>query len=106
MIGPTVTATIQSLTTASNGIGGYTQTWTSLGSFTGILIATERTKETLTAGKETVISTHNFYMDYKSGVTITATCKLVYGSRTFDITFVNNLAEMDRYIILDLVEIV
>jgi head-tail adaptor len=105
MIGPTVTVEIQSVTNTSNSLGGFTETWALLGYFDGILIAADG-KEILTSGKKTVISTHTFYSDYQEDITVTSTCRLIYGTRTFDILFVNNLAEMGRYLILDLMEIV
>ena len=108
MIGPQSVVTIQSKTNTSDSMGGFTETWTNLITISGVLTSprgNEYRWEGFRVGKEAVRSTHIFYCDVPTGVTINELCRLVYGTRIFDIVFVRNPGMMNHHYELELVEI-
>ena len=106
--GPKTKVTIQQKTNTADGMGGYNETWTILKHITGVLTSprgNEYRWEGFRLGKEAVRSTHVFYCDVPTDVTITELCRLYYNSRYFDIVFVREPGFMGHHLELELVEI-
>ena len=103
-VGPKVTAEIQRNSRTSDGMGGFTDSWQGLKKLKGQLFAL-RNRDWY---KNSIVgsdSTHYFIVDYKDWVDITAEDRLVYKGQIYQITYVNNLAERNITIILELKKI-
>jgi SPP1 family predicted phage head-tail adaptor len=106
--GPKVKVRIECVENSSDGLGGYTETWSKLIDISGTLTSPKGNEyrwEVFRAGKEVVRATHIFYCEKPTNVTITELCRLVYNSRYFDIVFVREPGFCGHHIELELVEI-
>jgi SPP1 family predicted phage head-tail adaptor len=76
-------------TPVPDGQGGYTQSWTTLGTaYAEIQPATTATLERLGANTVTANATHTVRMPWRTGVTTTT--RVVFGTREFAITGLSN----------------
>ena len=76
--------------TVDDGAGSKTTTWEGKRRVSGTLV-TLTGDERLSADKKTVIRTHNFYIDFPIGITITEKDKFYYRIRSFEIEHVGNI---------------
>lgn len=104
MIGPKCTITIQRASETSDGMGGMTVTWSDLKELKGTLLAFKR-NEFFTNNVVRAISTHFFTCKYPRDVTITEKDRVSYNSDIYEITFVDNPAERNINLVLDLKKI-
>lgn len=103
--GPKVICQILTPTEISDSMGGFTTSWTTLYSVSGVLTRpsiNSRYNESQLQDKQTLIANYVFFMEYKSNVT--EKCKLVYGTREFDIIWVYNPGTMGHHLELYLKE--
>lgn len=104
MRGSKVEMELRRETETSDGMGGYTLTWTNLRYVTGVL-STIRGAERLSADKLTVIADYYYFIDFPIGVTITEEDIFQYGTREFKIIHINNLgSNQDRRLRITLKE--
>jgi SPP1 family predicted phage head-tail adaptor len=100
--GPKTTLTLERKTKTRDTAGGYTETWTEVKTIKGVLCNVSG-DERLSADKLQVLSTHNFYLDYQSG--ITEEDKFTLGARTFKINYINNIgANQNKALRINLLE--
>ena len=90
MIGPKVQLELRRKNTTDDNAGSKTTTWEGKRRVSGTLV-TLTGDERLSADKKTVIRTHNFYIDFPVGITITEEDKFCYGIRTFEIEHIGNI---------------
>ena len=94
------TMAVSRLTTSQDVIGGEKGTWAS--NSTGnpcryrLLSAAERPY----IGKEGVVSTHRLYCE--AGGDVTSKDRIVAGSNTYDVNYVNDVDEMDHHLQVDM----
>jgi SPP1 family predicted phage head-tail adaptor len=88
--GPKTSLTLERKTKTRDAAGGYTETWADVAEYKGVL-CTLSGNEILKYYKMTVEATHNFYLDFIHGETITEQDRFYDGTRTFEILFVNNI---------------
>ena len=93
MIGKKTTLELRRWTKTSDGMGGYTEVWAGLRKIKGTLSAI-RGDERLSSDKLTVIASHNFYIDFPIGLTITAKDIFIKGTTTYKIIYPNNMGNM------------
>ena len=93
MIGKKVIMELRRETEASDGMGGYTLKWAGRRNITGTL-STIRGDERLSADKLTVIASHNFYIDFPIGETITEKDIFVKGMTEYKIIYINNMGHV------------
>ena len=110
MIGPKTTLTVQRITIVADVLGaGGTESWTNLTTITGVLTnpkygyaGTER----FSIKKDTVYTSHMFYCDVPSDVTVTEKDRFTYGTRVFNIMLIQNPGNMNHHLEFFLSEIV
>ena len=88
MRGHKTTLTLERKTETADNMGGYTLAWADVKDIKGVLCNVSG-DERFSADKMTVMSTHNFYIDYESG--ITEEDRLTTSTRTFKINWINNV---------------
>ena len=93
MLGKKTEMELRRKTEVSDGMGGITTSWAGLRKIKGTL-STIRGDERLSADKLTVIASHNFYIDFPIGLTITAKDIFVKGTTTYKIIYPNNMGNM------------
>ena len=93
MIGAKTTMELRRWTKTSDGMGGYTEAWAGLRKIKGTL-STIRGDERLSSDKLTVISSHNFFIDFPIGETITAKDIFIKGTTEYKIIYINNIGNM------------
>ena len=103
MRGPKTTLTLQTVTKTVDSLGGYSESWTDSTTVKGVLTNTSGYERMIGAGKERVYSTHKFFCDYNSNITEGKRFKS--GDRVFDIKFVLNPADTNRWTVAYLEEI-
>ena len=81
---------IQRMTLSSDGMGGYTEAWAAVGTVAGRIYPqnSRAFAESITGGQP--ISETRWFGTFPVGTTITAKDRLLYASRTFEVTQVNN----------------
>jgi len=104
VFGPKVSMNLKSSVEIDDGIGGTTTTWPNVKTIKGVLQAATN-DEKFIIGKNTVVSTHHFFCDYNKNTTITERQKFSFGSRNFDIIFVDNIDHINKYLKIYLLEI-
>ena len=82
-------------TEVSDGMGGITTSWAGLRKIKGVL-STIRGDERLSSDKLTVISSHNFFIDFPIGETITSKDIFIKGTTTYKIIYINNMGNMQE----------
>ena len=104
MIGKKVTLELRHKTIVSDGMGGWITTVEGLRKIKGTL-STIRGDERLSADKLTVIASHDFYIDYPIGETITEADIFVRGTTEYKIIYINNMgANQNRQLKITLKE--
>jgi len=93
MIGKKTTLELRRWTGVSDGMGNEIFSWAGLRKITGVL-STIRGDERLSSDKLTVIASHNFYIDFPIGLTITAKDIFIKGTTTYKIIYINNMGNM------------
>lgn len=97
--------TLQTPTSAPDGDGGFTDTWTALATvWASIVPATARDLERVVAGTVQSSATHLVTIRYLAGVTTKT--RIVFGSRLFSVTGVQNPEERNISLVLVCQEIV
>ena len=93
MLGKKTEMELRRKTEISDGMGGITTSWAGLRKIKGVL-STIRGDERLSSDKLTVISSHNFFIDFPIGETITAKDIFIKGTTTYKIIYINNMGNM------------
>lgn len=96
MTGPRITLLLDQYTEGVDEMGGITQTWAYTKTIKGVFTSSSG-RETFSNNKKIVDSSHLFFCDYFSDVTLTEKNRFRYGARTFDITYVDNLSEQNIF---------
>ena len=89
---------IQRLTQVSNGMGGYTDTWSTHLTING-RIRPLNGNERLSADKTTLFATHRLYCDV---IDIKESDRVLYNSKIYQVKFVSNVMNFDRHLQVDL----
>ena len=105
-VGPKVMLELQRISEndTSDGKGGTYQRHYGIRNIRGTLTSLSAT-ERVRPDKDTVYATHRFVCNVQPGLTISEDDRFRKGERLFDIEFVNNAAELDRHLEIDLLEI-
>jgi len=93
MLGKKTEMELRRKTEVSDGMGGITTSWAGLRKIKGVL-STIRGDERLSSDKLTVISSHNFFIDFPIGETITAKDIFIKGTTEYKIIYINNMGNM------------
>ena len=84
------TVIIQTMGTASDNMGGYTETWSNVGTVTGRIYPVRRRASSEVTGGAQMISETQWYATLPVGTTINAKQRVKYGNRTWEVVTVNN----------------
>lgn len=90
--------TIKRKTTADNGIGGKSETWNDHLTILG-KIRPLNGNERFSADKVTLYATHRLYCTLAD---ITELDRVVYNNQTYEIKYINNPMNMNRFLQVDL----
>jgi len=101
--GPKTTLTLQSSSETITATG-LTATWSDVDTVKGNLRAL-KASERLSGEHQTVYATHRFTCRPVTDTTITEKYRFTYGSRIFDIEFVDDLHEQGKELQIDLLEV-
>ena len=101
MRGPKTSLDLITITTTSDGMGGWTTSEENTATLSGVLI-TLSGEERFASDMITVIQTHRFYCDYDSRITEDDQFK--EGSQYYDIISINNPGQYDIYQQIDIKE--
>lgn len=101
--GPRVTVVIQYIVRVSDGMGGFTNTWTTGDTLKGVLSPVNGV-ERIQYNKEVVIGDYIFY-GKKGTYTPKEADRLTYGTRIFRILFVSTPFMNSKFFILELEEV-
>lgn len=100
VMGPKTILTLQRKVETADGVGGITETWSSLLTISGVLTSpsglSKFSDELFRTLKETVRGVYVFFCDPPS-IAITEKDRFIYGSRIFDIRFIKNPGEMNHH---------
>jgi len=108
--GPKTTMAVQRVTETADGLGGVTESWSTIANIEGVLSAGGNTtarfvgREKMIHGKSTVLSSLIFYCDVPEGITITEKDRMYYDSKAYDIVFVYNPGNMNHHLEISLFE--
>jgi len=107
--GPKISVIHQTVTRSADGMGGFTTSWANTETFKALMVARgQLTREMVKYEKDTVVADHTLYCMGKkpdnTARTITTDDRIKYGTRLFDIEFVDNVANLGDYIQLSLTE--
>jgi len=91
--------TIQNQTKTPDGIGGYSEEWVDLYTDARAAIWPKKMVEASETGRTVATITHNIRVRYFPDVD--ETCRVLFGTREFEIKSILNWEERDRY--LDLI---
>lgn len=83
------TAVIERYSTSADGMGGFTESWTAVGTVSCRLRPMEVEQREMVAGEQ-MISESRWIVTVPHGTDVTAKDRLQISSRTFQVTFVNN----------------
>lgn len=84
------TVYILAMGTASNGMGGYTETWGTAGTVTGRVYPMVRRGQPEAMAAEQVVSETSWFATLPAGTTVTAKNRIAYDGRTWEVVRVNN----------------
>lgn len=104
MTGPKVTLIYQKLNRVSDGVGGYTEKWSSVRKIKGTLETIQGT-ERFYSQTNTIFQTNKFFCDHQYGLEWSNIDRLVLGERIFEIVYFDNVAEQNRFMEITLKEI-
>lgn len=108
MTGPKINLTLQTVTLTTNNAGNFTESWATVKTIKGSLTLTaERdTREKFFTDRNIVKSTHRFMFDYYQllGSSITEADRFYdsVNSDYYEILFINNIANKNRFYSVDL----
>jgi SPP1 family predicted phage head-tail adaptor len=105
MVGPKVKIIHQRCVLTSDGAGGFSESWTDIGTLRGSLMLPKGSERTDHDRME-VSSTHTFYCDYKVGATVQSKDRLMYNGRIFEVMYSENPAELSWFLQIRLKELV
>jgi len=105
---PKITLILERYTDTSDGGGGQTRAWQSLRYVKGALTYA-RSFESVSVDREVVRSTHQFWCLPLNGIEITEKDRFRRlgtqgGTRVYDVIYVDNVLEMNRWLKIDLLE--
>ena len=102
--GPKVTVTLKAITKASDGLGGYVDTLTTVGIDFKAVLTPSRGNESLIYSKEIVVGD---YLLYSQNVpsSVKEADVIIYATRTFNILFVGKPFLKQKYYFLSLEEV-
>ncbi len=106
--GPKIYMNLQSKTSVSDSMGGFTDTWTTIAALKGVFIVPrlqERNVERLSDDKMTTFGYYHFICYIPEGVTVNETCRLEYSGRYFEIILVRNPGFINHHLEIELKEI-
>jgi len=89
IVGPRVLVSLQQATESKSSSGYVTYTWATICSFRAVVV-TMSGSETAKWEKMGVFATHNLFMDKRFDVTITEKDRIVHGSATYEVAYVEN----------------
>jgi len=84
------TVYILDMGTASDGMGGVSETWGTVGTVTGRIYPVRRRASAEQVGGGQVISETQWYGTFPYGTSINAKQRVRYGNRTWEVVTVNN----------------
>ena len=97
-------ANVQTKTSVSNGMGGFTETWANTFSHIPCSIQPKRGNEIIFTDADKVFANYTMYVEDK--YTITEANRIVFGTKTFITKFVANTASKDRMLTIDLLQVI
>lgn len=104
MIGHKVILIYQKLNKVPDGVGGYTEKWSSVRRIKGTLQTINGT-ERFHSQTNTIFQTNKFFCDYQYGLEWSNIDRLVLRERIFEIVYFDNVAEQNRFMDITLKEI-
>lgn len=84
------TVYILNMGTASDGMGGMTETWGTVGTVTGRIYPVKRRSAAETVGGAQALSETQWYGTFPVGTSLNAKQRVKYGNRTWEVVTVNN----------------
>ena len=103
-IGPKVQLELQRISDSQDGMGGYDRKYYGVRNIRGTMVVLSAS-ERVSADREAVYATHRFFCNFPVGLTISEDDRFRKGERVFDIEFINNAAEQNRHLEIDLLEV-
>jgi len=97
MIGQKTKLEFQKLSLTSDGMGGSIETFTTILHIKGVMESV-RGDERFVGDTKTVFVTHNFYCDYPHTTTVTPKDRFLKGSDVYEIIYIVNTAEQNRFL--------
>ena len=97
--GPKVSVVIRYVTSVSDGMGGYTDTYTTRHTL-NVGFHSLTAQERLMAGRESALITNRVFMEYKSD--IEQSDEVVYDGQTYEIVAIVDPAQKHKHLELDL----
>ena len=102
-VGPKTSLVISTKASVVDGMGGYTDTWTSGKTVTGVFsILSDR--ERMMYGKKAEFASYKFILDYIFASAIDTMDRFVLGTRVFEIVSREKPMNQDRFVIFLLEE--
>ena len=107
MNGPKIVVNLQQSTDTSDGMGGFTKTWTTVRELKGTMTQNffKNSKERFIHDTTKVFSTHTFHCRWQKDLSVNETWRINYNSENYDIVLVNNVGQKNIYMILDLLRV-
>ena len=105
-IGPKMQLELQRISEDSeeDGMGGTETRYYGVRNIRGTMVVLSAS-ERVSADREAVYATHRFFCNFPVGLTISEDDRFRKGERVFDIEFINNAAEQNRHLEIDLLEV-
>ncbi len=94
---------IQERVNSDDGYGGYSTSWVSKYTMQGNMLFKGGNETLISQG---IVSRRSWELTIRFSPGIDATCRVVFKGRVFNIKYVNNVEERNRWLILGLEEIV
>jgi len=104
MIGQKTKLEFQKLSLTADGMGGFTEVFTSILHIKGVMESV-RGNERFLGDAKTIFATHNFYCDYPHTTTVTNKDRFLKGTKVYDVVYVVNTAEQNRFLEITLKEV-
>ncbi len=104
MIGQKTKLEFQKLTLTSDGMGGNVESHSTILHIKGVMESVLG-KERFAGDTKTIFATHRFYCDYPHTTTVTLKDRFLKGSKVFEIIYIVNTAEQDRFLEITLKEV-
>lgn len=108
--GPKISATVQTNTPTTDAFGGKTESWATVETIHKAVLIAKKGDERFVSGRDNVISDFVLYLNGRKSNrlarTIVESQRIKYGTRIFDIVFVENVGQMGVVLKVHLREIV